>query len=85
MSDNDTTSGLVIVFIVGAAIGLALGFLYAPHTGEETRALIREKAERTKEKAEDIIEEARERAKRIIADARGQAAEIREGREESVS
>jgi vacuolar-type H+-ATPase subunit H len=45
--------------------------------------LIREKAEKTRGKAEDIIEEARERAKKIIADARGKAAEIRE--EESVS
>ena len=74
MSDNGTVSGLITGFIVGAAIGLAIGFLYAPQAGQETRALIREKAEKTKEKAEDIIEEARERAKRIIADARGQSA-----------
>ena len=74
-----------IGFIVGAAIGLAIGFLYAPQPGEQTRALIREKAGKTKEKAEDIIEEARERAKKIIADAKGKAAEIREEGEESVS
>jgi gas vesicle protein len=85
MSEGDSTSGLFSGFVVGAAVGLAIGFLYAPQAGQETRALVREKAEKTKEKAEEIIEEARERAKRIIADARGQAAEIREGKEESES
>ena len=79
MSDNDTTSGLGIGFILGAAIGLAIGFLYAPHAGKETRALILEKAEKAKGKAEDIIEEAKEKAKKIIADARVKAAEIKEG------
>ena len=85
MSDNDTFGGLAIGFIVGAAIGLGAGFLYAPRPGEETRAMLREKAGKTKERAEEIIEEARERAKRIIAHAKGKAAEIREEGEESIS
>ncbi len=85
MSDNNTTGGLVIGFVMGAAIGLAVGFLYAPYAGWETRASIREKVEKTKWKAEDIIGEAQERAKRIIADARGKAAEISEEGEKSVS
>ena len=78
MSDEDTSKSLAIGFILGAAIGLAIGFLYAPHTGKETRAMIREKAEKTKEKAAEIIEEARERAKRIIADAKSKASETSE-------
>ena len=85
MSDSDSAIGLVIGLAVGTAVGLAIGFLYTPRAGEETRALIREKAVKTKEKAEDIIEEARERAKKIIADARGKAAEIKEEGEKSVS
>ena len=85
MSDGNSGTGFAIGFAVGAAIGLTIGFLYAPQAGQETRALIREKAVQAKEKAEDIIEEARERAKRIIADARGQAAEIREGGQKSAS
>ena len=85
MSDEDTSKSLAIGFIVGAAIGLALGFLYAPRPGREMRAMIRERAEKTKEKAEDIIEEAKERAKRIIADAKGKAAEISEEGEKPVS
>ena len=85
MSDSDTFQGLITGFFIGAAIGLAVGFLYAPHAGEETRTLIREKAGRTKEKAEDIIEEAKERAKRIIADARGKAVDISQEKEDTAS
>ena len=84
MADNNT-SGLFIGFVMGAAIGLAVGFLYAPLPGWEMRALIREKAEKAKEKAEDIIAEAEKRAKRIIADAKGKAAEIRGEGEQSAS
>ena len=62
MSDRDTFSSIAIGFIVGAAVGLAIGVLYAPHSGKETRAIIREKAEIAKEKAEEIIEEAKEKA-----------------------
>ena len=83
MSDKDNGTSFAIGFIVGAVIGMAVGFLYAPRPGEEMRAMIREKAGKTKEKAEEIIEEARERAKRIIADAKGKAAEIRKEYRES--
>ena len=86
MSEEGTTgSAFAIGLAVGAAVGLAIGFLYAPQAGEQTRALIREKAVTTKDRAEDIIEEAKERAKKIIADARGKAAEISSEPEESVS
>jgi len=85
MSDKDNGSTFAIGFIVGAAIGLAVGFLYAPRPGSETRTLLREKAAVAKEKAEEIIEEAKERAKKIIADARGKAAEISEEGEKSIS
>ena len=85
MSDKDNVTSFAIGFVVGAAIGIAVGFLYAPRPGEEMRAMIREKAGKTKEKAEEIIEEARERAKRIIADTKGKAAEISEEGEKSAS
>jgi gas vesicle protein len=85
MSDKDNASGIVIGLFVGAVVGMAVGFLYAPKSGKETRALVREKALKAKDTAEDIIEEAKERAKRIIADARGKAAEIREEGKESES
>ena len=78
MSDSDDVRGFVIGLFVGAAIGAAIGFLYAPKSGKETRALLREKALKAKDRAEDIIEEAKERAKKIIADAKGAAAKMEE-------
>ena len=78
MSDKDSGPSFAIGFIVGGAVGLAVGFLYAPRPGEETRAMIKEKAKDAADKGKEIIEEAEERAKKIIADAKGKAAEIRE-------
>ena len=51
MADKDA-SGFAIGFILGAAVGVAIGFLYAPKPGVETRALLKEKAEEAKGKAE---------------------------------
>lgn len=76
MSEHDSGKSFAVGFLVGAAIGAAVGILYAPHSGRETRAMIREKAEHAKEKAEMVVEEAKEKAKEIIADAKGKAADI---------
>jgi gas vesicle protein len=76
MSEHDSGKSFAVGFLIGAAIGAAIGILYAPHSGKETRAMIREKAEHAKEKAEAIIEEAKEKAKVIVADAKEMAADI---------
>ena len=76
MADSDSMASFGIGLLLGAAVGTAIGMLYAPQSGAETRALLKEKAAETKTKAEEILEEARERAKKIIADAKGEAAAI---------
>ncbi|MFC2069293.1 YtxH domain-containing protein [Chloroflexota bacterium] len=62
MTENDSGCGLFKWLIVGVAIGLAVGFLYAPKPGKETRALLREKAETAAEKAKQAAEKAKEAA-----------------------
>ena len=62
MSDKDVGSSFTIGFILGAIAGVAIGFLYAPKAGKETRALLKEKAEEVKEKAAEVTDKAREAA-----------------------
>ncbi|MBP8612660.1 MAG: YtxH domain-containing protein [Candidatus Atribacteria bacterium] len=63
-------------FLVGALLGLTLGVLYAPRSGEKTRRLIEERAleieEETKEigtnikeKVENKAEEIKEKGKKL--------------------
>ena len=61
MAEKDTGASFAIGFILGAAVGVAIGFLYAPQPGRETRALLKEKAERAAEKAKEAAAEAREK------------------------
>lgn len=62
MGDKDTGTSFAIGFLVGAVVGVAIGFLYAPKSGKETRALLKEKAEEVKEKAGEVTEKAKEAA-----------------------
>jgi gas vesicle protein len=62
MSDKDTGSSFAIGFIIGALAGVAVGFLYAPKAGRETRTLLKGKAEEVKEKAGEVTEKAKEAA-----------------------
>ena len=62
MAEKDTGTSFAIGFILGAVVGVAIGFLYAPKPGRETRALLKEKAEKAREKAGEVTEKAKEAA-----------------------
>ena len=51
MAEKNGSPGFGTGFVMGAVIGLAIGFLYAPKPGEETRELARESVEKVREKA----------------------------------
>ena len=57
-------------FLVGVAVGVGLGLLFAPKTGEETRELIRKKADEgtdyLKRQTADFRETASARASDIV-------------------
>ncbi len=44
MGEKDSGSSFAIGFLLGAIAGVAIGFLYAPKPGKETRTLLKEKA-----------------------------------------
>jgi len=62
MAEKDSGTSFVVGFILGAVAGAAIGFLYAPKPGKETRALLKEKAIEAKEKAGEVAEKAKETA-----------------------
>lgn len=58
---------------VGAAVGVGIGMLFAPATGDETRAKLRDGAYRLKERAMTAAEEAK---RQIASKANGIAGEM---------
>lgn len=63
-----------IGFLLGAIVGGALALLYAPHTGTETRDILKSKAEHTAEEALEVAEHARDIAAERLRKAKAAAA-----------
>jgi len=66
----------ITYFILGFGIGVAIGVLFAPQSGEETRRLLRAKAEEGKEFLKKQGEELRESASELVE--KGRSAVIRQ-------
>lgn len=60
MADND--GGGILWFLAGLGIGAALGILYAPKTGEETRQQILDAAEQGRDVVKERTRQAKEQA-----------------------
>ncbi len=58
MAEKESGSSFFVGFLVGIIAGAAIGILYAPKAGKETRALLKEKAVEFKEKAGEVIKNA---------------------------
>jgi gas vesicle protein len=71
MMTRDGAAGFGLGILMGVALGAAIGILYAPRTGRETRELIRERAQEAKTTIG-------ERAKKVVADIKGKTAEAEE-------
>jgi gas vesicle protein len=56
-------------FLFGGIIGAAIGFLYAPRSGEETRQLLRDESDEMLNKAVTSAREVQDTAKSTIQDA----------------
>ena len=55
MGEKDSGNSFLMGFLLGAIAGVAIGVLYAPKVGKETRAILREKAGELKERASEVL------------------------------
>ncbi len=76
MSDRDEFGAFLVGFIVGGLTGAVVALLFAPQSGEETRALIKDKSIELRDKAQHTAEEALAHAEAAAADARARAEEL---------
>ncbi len=75
-SDRDEFGAFLVGFIVGGLTGAVVSLLFAPQSGEETRALIRDKSIELRDRANETAEEALARAEAAAAEARARAEEL---------
>ena len=76
MSDRDEFGAFLVGFIVGGLTGAVVSLLFAPQSGEETRALIKDKSIELRDKASVTAEQAIAKAEAAAAEARSRADEL---------
>jgi gas vesicle protein len=73
MSDSNDFGNFFAGFIMGGLVGAAVALLLAPQSGEETRAIIKDKSIELKDKAVEYSQDAKLRAEKAMVDARAKA------------
>ena len=76
MSERDEFGAFLVGFIVGGLTGSVVALLFAPQSGEETRAIIKDKSIELRDRAQVSAEEAIARAEAAAAEARARADEL---------
>lgn len=69
MSDRDG-GGNLAAFLLGGLIGGALGVLFAPKSGKESREQLRQLLDEASDKGEKLVREARERGEQLFAEGK---------------
>jgi gas vesicle protein len=78
MADNGKSGGSFMAFVMGAVIGGGLALLYAPRSGELTRAKIRQMADDASERFQDLIDESEEQIKKTVEESKSVLRERKE-------
>jgi len=76
MSERDEFGAFLVGFIVGGLTGAVAALLFAPQSGEETRAVIKERSIELRDKATAEAEEAWKHAEEAAIEARQKAEEL---------
>jgi len=76
MSERDEFGAFLVGFIVGGLTGAVAALMFAPQSGEETRAVIKERSIELRDRATAEAEDAWKRAEAAAIDAREKAEEF---------
>lgn len=76
MSDRDEFGAFLVGFVVGGMTGAVVALLFAPQSGEETRAMIKDKSIELRDRAATSAEDVIARAEAAAAEARTRAEEL---------
>ena len=66
----------LFAFLLGAVVGAAVGLLYAPKTGKETRAHLKQLGEDFVDSAEEFGEEVKVKGKKVFAEGKAKISDI---------
>ncbi len=73
----DTNKGDFLVgLLVGSALGAALGLLYAPHSGDETRDTIKRRGIDIKDSAADVYDQVKDQTTTIASQVKDSATNL---------
>ena len=76
MAEHDNFGAFLVGLIVGGLTGAVVSLLYAPQAGEQTRAVIKEKAIELRDKTTDTLEDTYKKAETAAGDAVEKAQEL---------
>jgi len=76
MSDRDEFGAFLVGFVVGGLTGAVVALLFAPQSGEETRALIKDKSIELRDRAAHTTEDLIARAEATASEYRARADEL---------
>lgn len=76
MSDHDEFGAFLVGFIVGGLTGAVAALLFAPQSGEETRAVIKEKSIELKDQAKVEAEKAIKKAETVAVEVKGKVEDL---------
>jgi gas vesicle protein len=85
MADRDDFGAFLIGFVVGGLTGAVVSLLYAPQSGEETRAVIKEKSIELRDKAAEQAELVASKAEKFAGEAKVRGKEAIDGVKKAVA
>ncbi len=77
--EDNRGGGLMVGLMIGGVIGFVAGLMLAPKSGEETRALLIERGNEWRDKAEELAAATKERLSSAAFESRRAASQVRGG------